>query len=123
MIRPLRSRCERYRRRRRWLNLSRIIRGCLRLSCRLSLLRLPSGCALRLLREPGRWSIRWLRAEKSRRVGTMSKLNETDIQGFVLRGYNLPHARYVFLHFTNAAKARALIGRLLPLITTGQRWD
>ena len=53
----------------------------------------------------------------------MSKLNETDIQGFVLRGYNLPFARYVFLHFEDAARARALIGRLLPIITTGQRWD
>jgi len=56
-------------------------------------------------------------------VATMSKLNETDIQGFVLRGYNLPYARYVFLHLTEATSARALIGRLLPLITTGQRWD
>jgi Dyp-type peroxidase family len=53
----------------------------------------------------------------------MSKLNETDIQGFVLRGYNLPFARYVFLHFEDAPRARALIGRLLPIITTGQRWD
>jgi Dyp-type peroxidase family len=53
----------------------------------------------------------------------MSRLNETDIQGFVLRGYNLPFARYVFLHFEDAAKARALIGRLLPAITTGQHWD
>jgi Dyp-type peroxidase family len=53
----------------------------------------------------------------------MSKLNETDIQGFVLRGYNLPFARYVFLHFEDAARARALIGRLLPVITTGQHWD
>jgi Dyp-type peroxidase family len=53
----------------------------------------------------------------------MSKLNETDIQGFVLRGYNLPFARYVFLHFEDATRARALIGRLLPVITTGQHWD
>jgi Dyp-type peroxidase family len=53
----------------------------------------------------------------------MSKLNETDIQGFVLRGYNLPFARYIFLNFEDAARARALIGRLLPIITTGQRWD
>ena len=36
----------------------------------------------------------------------MSKLNETDIQGFVLRGYNLPVARYLFLHFEDAS-ARA----------------
>lgn len=53
----------------------------------------------------------------------MSKLNETDIQGFVLRGYNLPVARYVFLHFKDAASARSLIGRLLHQITTGQRWE
>jgi Dyp-type peroxidase family len=53
----------------------------------------------------------------------MSKLNETDIQGFVLRGYNFNYARYLFLHFEDAARARTLIGRLLPSITTGQRWD
>jgi Dyp-type peroxidase family len=53
----------------------------------------------------------------------MSKLNETDIQGFVLRGYNLPVARYFFLHFEGAARARTLIGRLLSHVTTGQRWD
>ena len=52
----------------------------------------------------------------------MSKLNQTDIQGFALRGYNLPFARYVFLHFEDPARARALIGRLLPVITTGQNW-
>ena len=40
----------------------------------------------------------------------MSKLNETDIQGFVLRGYNMPFARYLFLHFENAERARNLIG-------------
>ena len=53
----------------------------------------------------------------------MSKLNETDIQGFVLRGYSLPFGRYLFLHFEDAARARKLIGKLLPEITTGQRWD
>ncbi|MGA2849439.1 MAG: dyp-type peroxidase [Terracidiphilus sp.] len=53
----------------------------------------------------------------------MSKLNETDIQGFVLRGYNMPVARYVFLRFEDAHRARKLIGQLLGLITTGQRWD
>ena len=53
----------------------------------------------------------------------MSKLNETDVQGFVLCGYNFAYARYLFLHFEDAARARALIGRLLPSITTGQRWD
>jgi Dyp-type peroxidase family len=53
----------------------------------------------------------------------MSKLNETDIQGFVLRGYNLPVARYFFLHFEDAKRARSLIARLLSHVTTGQRWD
>jgi Dyp-type peroxidase family len=53
----------------------------------------------------------------------MSKLNETDIQGFVLRGYNLPTARYLFLHFEDAGRARSLIGQLLHHVTTGQRWD
>jgi hypothetical protein len=38
----------------------------------------------------------------------MSKLNETDIQGFVLRGYNLPVARYLFLRFEDALRARKL---------------
>lgn len=53
----------------------------------------------------------------------MSRLNATDIQGFVLRGYNLPVARYLFLHFEDILKARSLIGRLLHKVTTGQNWD
>jgi Dyp-type peroxidase family len=53
----------------------------------------------------------------------MSKLNATDIQGFVLRGYNMPYARYSFLHFGDAASARAFVRLLLKVITTGQLWD
>jgi Dyp-type peroxidase family len=53
----------------------------------------------------------------------MSNLNETDIQGFVLRGYNMPFARYLFLHFEDAECARGLIRKLLEEITTGQQWD
>jgi Dyp-type peroxidase family len=53
----------------------------------------------------------------------MSKLNATDIQGFVLRGYNMPYARYCFLHFEDPQRACALIRRLLGIITTGQLWD
>ncbi len=53
----------------------------------------------------------------------MSRLNATDIQGFVLRGYGMPYARFCFLHFEDAQRARTLIRRLLPVITTGQRWD
>src|SRR3954463_4004282 len=53
----------------------------------------------------------------------MSKLNATDIQGFVLRGYNLPVARYFFLQFADATSGRGLIAKLLSDVTTGQRWD
>jgi Dyp-type peroxidase family len=53
----------------------------------------------------------------------MSKLNATDIQGFVLRGYNMPYARYCFLRLEEPARARAFLDRLLGMITTGQRWD
>jgi Dyp-type peroxidase family len=53
----------------------------------------------------------------------MSKLNATDIQGFVLRGYNLPFARFLFLRFEDATQARKLVGSLLGEITTGQLWD
>jgi Dyp-type peroxidase family len=53
----------------------------------------------------------------------MSKLNASDIQGFVLRGYNLPVARYLFLRLEDAQRGRNLVSRLLSQITTGQRWD
>ena len=53
----------------------------------------------------------------------MSKLNETDIQGFVLRGYNLPFARYLLVHFEDATRARSFLRSLLGEVTTGQRWD
>ena len=53
----------------------------------------------------------------------MSKLNASDIQGFALRGYNMPFARFCFLHFADAHRARTLIARLLPFVTTGQLWD
>jgi len=53
----------------------------------------------------------------------MSKLNETDIQGFVLRGYNMPFARYLFLEVLNGQAARKFVDDVLPYITTGERWD
>ncbi len=53
----------------------------------------------------------------------MSKLNATDIQGFVLRGYNMPFARYCFLRLGEPKRARAFLDRLLGVITTGQTWD
>ena len=53
----------------------------------------------------------------------MSKLDATDIQGFVLRGYGLPFARYMFLEIADAHSGQVFIGRLLDQITTGERWD
>lgn len=52
----------------------------------------------------------------------MSKLNQSDIQGFVLNGYNLPVARHLFLELADPTRARALLSTLLGQITTGQRW-
>jgi Dyp-type peroxidase family len=53
----------------------------------------------------------------------MSKLNETDIQGFVLRGYNMPVARYCFCRLESPERARAFLRALLPIVTTGRLWD
>jgi Dyp-type peroxidase family len=53
----------------------------------------------------------------------MSKLNASDIQGFALRGYNMPYARYCFLILGKPKQARSLLLQLLPSVTTGQSWD
>src|SRR5437764_14825745 len=53
----------------------------------------------------------------------MSKLNETDIQGFVLRGYNFPLARYLFLELGEPENTRKFLDEVLPYITTGEHWD
>ncbi len=53
----------------------------------------------------------------------MSKLDATDIQGFVLRGYALQFARYMFLEIADPVRGQHFIGRLLNQITTGERWD
>jgi Dyp-type peroxidase family len=52
----------------------------------------------------------------------MSKLDPTDIQGFVLRGYTFPVARYLLLQIVPAG-GREFIGKLIRQITTGERWD
>ena len=52
----------------------------------------------------------------------MSKLDPTDIQGFVLRGYTFPFARYLFLDISRET-GREFIGKLVDEITTGERWD
>src|SRR5947209_128208 len=64
-------------------------------------------------------------------TSNFSRLDETDIQGFVLRGYTFPVVRYVFLEITDPEKAandtqtsaQKLIESLLDQITTGEHWD
>lgn len=45
-----------------------------------------------------------------------------DIQGNVLRGYSHPVAAYIFLRVDDAARARALLARMLSRITSGVNW-
>ena len=52
-----------------------------------------------------------------------TRLDVTDIQGFVLKGYNFPYARYLFLELLHARDAQIFIGQVLQYLTTGERWD
>jgi Dyp-type peroxidase family len=52
-----------------------------------------------------------------------TKIDVSDIQGFALKGYNFPHARYLLLELLNCEDAQNFILKLLPDITTGERWD
>ncbi len=54
---------------------------------------------------------------------TFSRLDETDVQGFVLRGYSFPVARFLFLEITDAQGFRDLLGTSIDSITTGEHWD
>jgi Dyp-type peroxidase family len=53
----------------------------------------------------------------------MTSIDVSDIQGFSLKGYNFPLARYLLLELLDPRAARDLVERLLPAITTGERWD
>jgi Dyp-type peroxidase family len=52
----------------------------------------------------------------------MTKIDVSDIQGFSLKGYNFPRARYLLLELLHPMAARIFVERLLPVITTGERW-
>ena len=52
-----------------------------------------------------------------------TKIDVSDIQGFALKGYTFPHARFLLLEILHQEGARQLIIELLPLITTGERWE
>ena len=53
----------------------------------------------------------------------MTALDFPNIQGFVVRGYRLPAAGYLFLRIDDAAKARAFLGDFIPQVITAERWD
>ena len=52
----------------------------------------------------------------------MSRLDPTDIQGIVLRGYTFPFTRYLLVEIT-AMRGREFILKLIDQITTGEHWD
>jgi Dyp-type peroxidase family len=53
----------------------------------------------------------------------MTELDFPNIQGFVVRGYRLPAAGYIFLRIEEPARARALLGEVLDQVITAERWD
>ena len=53
----------------------------------------------------------------------MNRIDVSDIQGFVLKGYNFPRARYLLVELLHHEAARDFVKGLLPGVTTGERWD
>jgi len=53
----------------------------------------------------------------------MSNLDVSDIQGFALRGYTFPCARYLLLAISTPEAGRQFVLRVSAHITTGERWD
>jgi Dyp-type peroxidase family len=52
----------------------------------------------------------------------MTKLNLSDIQGFVARGYTYPYARFIFAAIRDSKTGQAFIGRVTDHVTTGEKW-
>jgi Dyp-type peroxidase family len=52
----------------------------------------------------------------------MTEIDRKNIQGFVVRGYRLPFAAYVFLRIDDAAKARTTLGEFIPQVITAEHW-
>ena len=50
-------------------------------------------------------------------------LDLPSIQGFVVRGYRLPAAGYLFLRVDEPARARALIAETTPEVLTAATWE
>jgi Dyp-type peroxidase family len=57
-----------------------------------------------------------------RRFREQEDIEIDEIQGNVLRGYTHPVAAYIFLRIDDVARAKALLQRLMPQITSGKPW-
>jgi len=53
----------------------------------------------------------------------MTELDVSDIQGFALKGYRFPFARFLLLKLGEPEAARVWLLALLKVIMTGERWD
>jgi Dyp-type peroxidase family len=49
-------------------------------------------------------------------------IDRQNIQGFVVRGYRLPFAAYLFLRIDDASTARATLGEFIPQVITAEHW-
>jgi Dyp-type peroxidase family len=49
-------------------------------------------------------------------------IDRTNVQGFVIRGYRLPYAGYIYLRIDDAAQARAALAEFIPQVITAERW-
>ena len=49
-------------------------------------------------------------------------IDRRNIQGFVVRGYRLPYAGYVFLRVTDAERARSALAEFIPHVITAEHW-
>src|SRR3954453_12411182 len=53
----------------------------------------------------------------------MTELDRRDIQGFVLRGYNMPLATQLFYRFDTAAAGRRWLASMIDPVTTAEEWE
>ncbi|HEY6696014.1 MAG TPA: Dyp-type peroxidase [Solirubrobacteraceae bacterium] len=52
----------------------------------------------------------------------MTELDRKNVQGFVIRGYRLPFAGYVYLRIDDAAQARAALAEFIPQVISAAQW-
>jgi Dyp-type peroxidase family len=52
----------------------------------------------------------------------MTTIDRKNVQGFVLRGYRLPFAGYIYLRIDDASRARAALAEFIPQVITAEHW-